>query len=338
MNVKIERLEIIVRACSLVISVRASVIHSSELDHVTMMSASGEEFQSAVGEELDSEGASGLFTDPPILRVKTPKRSGARDTAGTFTPRDSVTLNGQIGIPPEFISIPVETGRRDLISTAPCSERGLSVGAGTLQGDESGMLKMKLKPRRASRHACSPLSERTHMKHAVCVVVCVLSPGWRTEEPRTRGGRRRNGGKRKNKGQVTIGQRSHTSGQVQHTFSTTSDPCLTSHRDYCIHGYCTYLQDLKEPVCVCMKGYDGVRCGIQLLQTFSGSGSDGLDTHTHAHTLQLALVIISVILSMISCSAIIIIITVQYKAQHGFQAAFLSSSSEREKLHKSPVA
>uniref|UniRef100_A0A3B4CXK6 Amphiregulin n=1 Tax=Pygocentrus nattereri TaxID=42514 RepID=A0A3B4CXK6_PYGNA len=104
---------------------------------------------------------------------------------------------------------------------------------------------------------------------------------------RTRGGRRRNGGKRRNK-------------------------------NYCIHGHCTYLQDLKEPVCVCMKGYDGVRCGIQLLQTFSGSGSgsDGPDGHSHTHTLQLALVIIAVVLSVISCAAIIIIIMVQYVLQN----------------------
>ncbi|KAL6466319.1 hypothetical protein MHYP_G00264520 [Metynnis hypsauchen] len=220
--------------CSVFVSLSSSVIHSPELDHVTVMSASGEEFQSAVGEELESDGASGLFTNPPIHQV---------------------SLSG------------------------------------------------------------------------------------RTEEPRTRGGRRRNGGKRRNKSQVTLGQRSHISSQVQHTFSTTSDPCLTSHRDYCIHGHCTYLQDLKEPVCVCMKGYDGVRCGIQLLQTFSGSGSgsDGPDGHSHTHTLQLALVIIAVVLSVISCAAIIIIIMVQYKAQHSFQAAFLSSSSEREKLQKSPA-
>ncbi|XP_072527979.1 uncharacterized protein areg [Salminus brasiliensis] len=217
-------------ACSVVISLGSSVSHSPELDHMTVMSASGEELQSAMGEELESDGASGLLTDSSLLRV---------------------------------------------------------------------------------------------------------SPGGWTEEPRTRGGRRRQGGRKRNRGQVTVGQKSHTSGQVQLTFST-PDPCLTSHSDYCIHGHCTYLQDLREPVCVCMKGYDGVRCGIQLLQTSSDSGSDGLDDHTHTHTLQLALVIIAVVLSIISCSAIIIIISVQYKAQHNFQAAFLSSSSEREKLQKNP--
>ncbi|XP_049326772.1 proheparin-binding EGF-like growth factor [Astyanax mexicanus] len=214
-------------AFSVVFSLSSSMSRSPELDHVTVMSSSGEELQSAMGEELESEGASGLFTAPPLLRV---------------------------------------------------------------------------------------------------------SPGgW--EESRGRGGRRRQGGRRRSRGHVTVGQ--------QLTFST-PDPCRTTHSDYCIHGHCTYLQDLHEPVCVCMKGYDGVRCGIQLMQTSSGSGSDRLDdqshTHTHTHTLQLILVIIAVVLSIISCSAIIIIITVQYKAQHSFQAAFLSSNSEKEKLQKSPSA
>uniref|UniRef100_A0A3B1K332 Amphiregulin n=1 Tax=Astyanax mexicanus TaxID=7994 RepID=A0A3B1K332_ASTMX len=197
-------------AFSVVFSLSSSMSRSPELDHVTVMSSSGEELQSAMGEELESEGASGLFTS------------------------------------------------------------------------------------------------------------------------RGRGGRRRQGGRRRSRGHVTVGQ--------QLTFST-PDPCRTTHSDYCIHGHCTYLQDLHEPVCVCMKGYDGVRCGIQLMQTSSGSGSDRLDdqshTHTHTHTLQLILVIIAVVLSIISCSAIIIIITVQY---HSFQAAFLSSNSEKEKLQKSPSA
>ncbi|KAL7838949.1 hypothetical protein SRHO_G00256070 [Serrasalmus rhombeus] len=188
--------------CSVFVSLSSSVIHSPELDHVTVMSASGEEFQSAVGEELESDGASGLFTNPPI-------------------PQD---------LPPS-----------DLISS-------------------SGIL---------MRIVSSFFSQWGEQR----------SPELEVDAGET-------GGKGGIKSQVTLGQRSHTSSQVQHTFSTTSDPCLTSHRDYCIHGHCTYLQDLKEPVCVCMKGYDGVRCGIQLLQTFSGSGSgsDGTGRSlTHSH-------------------------------------------------------
>ncbi|XP_066509931.1 proheparin-binding EGF-like growth factor [Hoplias malabaricus] len=213
-------------ACSVVISLSSSITHTPALDHVILTSASGEELQSAMGEELESDGATGLFSIPPLIRV---------------------------------------------------------------------------------------------------------SPTVSEEQRSSNAGRRRNGGRRKNKSHVTSG---HFPTQVQHSFTTDTDPCRTSHREYCIHGHCTYLQDLKEPVCVCTKGYDGVRCGIQLLQTFSGTGSGSEDLIDHTHSLQLVLIIIAVVLSIISCFAIIIIITVQYKSQRGFQAAFLSSSSEREKLQK----
>ncbi|KAB5515298.1 hypothetical protein PHYPO_G00250240 [Pangasianodon hypophthalmus] len=154
-------------ACSVLISLASSATHSSELGHVTVMSASGEGLQSALGEEPESEeGPSGLFTGPPL-------------------------------------------------------------GKG-------------------------------------------------------RGGRKKHGGKKRTKAQMSVRQRNSTPAQnltyspthstshgSAHTnnHSSAPDPCSTSHREYCIHGFCTYLHDLKEPVCVCMKGYDGVRCGIHLLQT-----------------------------------------------------------------------
>ncbi|XP_046697568.1 uncharacterized protein areg isoform X1 [Silurus meridionalis] len=167
-------------ACSLLISLASSTTYSSELDHVTVMSASGEELLSALGEDPESDdGPSGLFTGPPL-------------------------------------------------------------GKG-------------------------------------------------------RGGRRKHGGKKRNKAQVIVRQRNSTPAQnltsspahspshnsahsTNHSF--TLNPCSTSHKEYCIHGYCTYLHDLKEPVCVCMKGYDGVRCGIQLLQTGSGSGGQATELST----------------------------------------------------------
>ncbi|KAF5882400.1 proheparin-binding EGF-like growth factor, partial [Clarias magur] len=190
--------------CSVLISSASS---SSELGHVTVMSASGEGLQSALGEEPESEdGPSGLFTGPPISK--------------------------------------------------------------------------------------------------------------------SRGGRKKHGGKKRNKAQVSVRQRNSTPAQninyspahstshsSAHTtnHSSAPDPCSTSHREYCIHGYCTYLYDLKEPVCVCMKGYDGVRCGIQLLHT--GSGSVGHDDHRD-DTLHITLITITVVLSIISCSALLLIICV----------------------------
>ncbi|XP_053466659.1 proheparin-binding EGF-like growth factor [Ictalurus furcatus] len=214
-------------ACSVLISLASPATHASEMSHMTVMSASGEGLQSALGEEPESEdGPSGLFTGPPL-------------------------------------------------------------GKG-------------------------------------------------------RGGRKKHGGKKRNKAQVSVRQRNSTPAQnlsysPSHSTSHSSshstnhssapDPCSTSHREYCIHGYCTYLQDLKEPICVCMKGYDGMRCGIQLLQT----GSMGRDDH-HDDTLHITLITITVVLSIISCSALLLIIYVHYRAQHSFQAALLSAADEGDKL------
>uniref|UniRef100_A0A3B5BE46 Amphiregulin n=1 Tax=Stegastes partitus TaxID=144197 RepID=A0A3B5BE46_9TELE len=51
------------------------------------------------------------------------------------------------------------------------------------------------------------------------------------------------------------------------TLSAGEDPCTSTYLGYCIHGHCKYIEGLKEPVCICMKGYDGERCGIQTLET-----------------------------------------------------------------------
>ncbi|XP_016096536.1 proheparin-binding EGF-like growth factor [Sinocyclocheilus grahami] len=67
------------------------------------------------------------------------------------------------------------------------------------------------------------------------------------EQNHKRAGRKKNKGRRKNKN-ITPVQPNHTLSHRRH--STTADPCLTSHVDYCIHGHCTYLRSLREPVCV----------------------------------------------------------------------------------------
>ncbi|GAA6098969.1 protransforming growth factor alpha [Tachysurus ichikawai] len=216
-------------ACSALISLASSAAHTSELGHVTVISASGEGLQSALGEEPESEdGPSGLFTGAPLGRG--------------------------------------------------------------------------------------------------------------------RGGRKKHGWKKRNKAQLSVRQRNSTPAQnltnspthsTSHSsthianLSSAPDPCHTSHREYCIHGYCTYLYDLKEPVCVCMKGYDGVRCGIQLLEI----GSVERD-HQHDDTLHITLITITVVLSIISCSALLLIICVHYRAQHSFQAALFSAADESDKLQK----
>ncbi|CAL8250024.1 unnamed protein product [Boreogadus saida] len=156
--------------------------------------------------------------------------------------------------------------------------------------------------------------------------------------------RRRKGNKRRNKhkGKRTTtplrpGNSTHTNSPYTssytsaHSLSTTLDPCTSSHLGFCIHGNCKYMEDLKEPVCVCTRGYDGLRCGIQTLE--SGRESDKSGTEV----VQMVLVIIAVVLSVISCIAILLMTCAHYRTHKNFMALYLGSGAEVEKLQK-PIA
>lgn len=116
--------------------------------------------------------------------------------------------------------------------------------------------------------------------------------------------------------------------------TTTEDPCTSSHWGFCIHGNCKYNEDLREPVCVCMKGFDGERCGIQLLETWK-NGKDMADSK--AEVDQTILVIIAVLLAITSCAAILILSCTHgfsYRTRKNFLAAYLDTGTEKEKLQK----
>ncbi|XP_059921357.1 proheparin-binding EGF-like growth factor [Gadus macrocephalus] len=151
--------------------------------------------------------------------------------------------------------------------------------------------------------------------------------------------RRRKGNKRRNKhkGKRTTtpsrpGNSTHPDSYTPaHSLSTTLDPCTSSHLGFCIHGYCKYMEDLREPVCVCTRGYDGLRCGIQTLESRRESDKSGTEV------VQMVLVIIAVVLSVISCTAILLMTCAHYRTHKNFMAAYLGSGAEVEKLQK-PIA
>lgn len=126
----------------------------------------------------------------------------------------------------------------------------------------------------------------------------------------------------------------HTSGYTS-TFSTTEDPCTSSHLDYCIHGHCQYLEGLHEPVCICMRGYVGLRCGIQTLETKGSSEGESRGTEL----IQTVLVVVAVVLSVISCTAIVLMTCAHYRSHKNFLASYLGNggaAKEQEKLQKIP--
>ncbi|KAF7200701.1 proheparin-binding EGF-like growth factor [Nothobranchius furzeri] len=110
--------------------------------------------------------------------------------------------------------------------------------------------------------------------------------------------------------------------------TTTEDPCTSTHLGYCIHGYCKHMEGLQEPVCICMKGYNGERCGIQTLETFTPN--TGYDTEL----VQTVLVVIAVILSVISCCAVLLMTCAHYRSHKNFLASYFGTGSEQEKLQK----
>ncbi|XP_029020075.1 amphiregulin [Betta splendens] len=143
-------------------------------------------------------------------------------------------------------------------------------------------------------------------------------------------GRRRNRNRAKSTTPLNPEHTVFTSGYTS-PLSTTEDPCTTTHLGFCIHGFCKRIESLREPVCICMKGYDGERCGIQTLEAKKASEAA---PRSGAELLQMVLVIVAVVLSVISCTAILLMTCAHYRSHKTLMASYLGSAAEQEKLQK----
>ncbi|CAN9514832.1 unnamed protein product [Ophioblennius macclurei] len=72
------------------------------------------------------------------------------------------------------------------------------------------------------------------------------------------------------------------------------NPCLKKYKDFCIHGTCQYLRDLRAPSCVCHPNYSGERCQFITLPVQSPEG----------YNRTTALAVVAVVLSSV-CLTII---------------------------------
>ncbi|XP_073321698.1 uncharacterized protein areg [Pagrus major] len=142
-------------------------------------------------------------------------------------------------------------------------------------------------------------------------------------------------GKRRNKSR----SKSTTAFNPEHTFltngytsthSTTDDPCTSIYLGYCIHGHCQNIEGLSEPVCICIKGYDGERCATKTLGVKNTQPSQ----INHTELVQTVLVVIAVVLSVISCTAILLMTCAHYRSHKNFLASYLGTGAEQEKLQK----
>lgn len=85
----------------------------------------------------------------------------------------------------------------------------------------------------------------------------------------------------------------------------------------------------------CMRGYVGLRCGIQTLEAKGTSEDESSGTEL----IQTVLVVVAVVLSVISCTAIVLMTCAHYRSHKNFLASYLGSggtAKEQEKLQKTP--
>ncbi|KAJ0044190.1 hypothetical protein NL108_005220, partial [Boleophthalmus pectinirostris] len=73
------------------------------------------------------------------------------------------------------------------------------------------------------------------------------------------------------------------------------NPCLKKYKDFCIHGTCHYLRDLRSPSCVCHQLYSGERCQFFTLP---------VEKPQEGYSRTTALAVIAVVLSSV-CLTII---------------------------------
>ncbi|TRY90061.1 hypothetical protein DNTS_031576 [Danionella cerebrum] len=97
------------------------------------------------------------------------------------------------------------------------------------------------------------------------------------------------------------------------------NPCLKKYKDFCIHGTCQYLRDLKGPSCICDQGYSGERCHVFSLEVRKGDGAYGRTT---------ALAVVAVVLSSLCLTIIGLLLALRFHKQ----GAYNVENEEKVKL------
>ncbi|XP_076993297.1 proheparin-binding EGF-like growth factor [Tamandua tetradactyla] len=87
------------------------------------------------------------------------------------------------------------------------------------------------------------------------------------------------------------------------------DPCLRKYKDFCIHGECRYVRELRAPSCVCHLGYHGERCHGLTLPVENR-------LYTYDHTTILA--VVAVVLSSLCLLVIVGLLMFRYHRRGGY--------------------
>ncbi|XP_026186881.1 heparin-binding EGF-like growth factor a [Mastacembelus armatus] len=80
------------------------------------------------------------------------------------------------------------------------------------------------------------------------------------------------------------------------------DPCLKKYKDFCIHGTCRYLRDIRAPSCVCHPDYSGERCEFFTLPVQSPEG----------YNRTTALAVVAVVLSSVCLTIIGLLLMLRF--------------------------
>ncbi|XP_053735434.1 proheparin-binding EGF-like growth factor [Synchiropus splendidus] len=97
------------------------------------------------------------------------------------------------------------------------------------------------------------------------------------------------------------------------------DPCLKKYKDYCIHGTCRYLRDIRAASCVCDASFSGERCEFFTLP---------VERPKEGYNRTTALAVVAVVLS----SVCLVIIGLLLMLRFHKRGAYDVESEEKVKL------
>lgn len=103
------------------------------------------------------------------------------------------------------------------------------------------------------------------------------------------------------------------------------NPCLGKYKNYCIHGSCRYLRDLRAPSCVCHTNYSGERCEFLIL-TLGGKNHEGYSRTT-------ALAVVAVVLSSLCLTIIGLLLALRFHKRGAYDV----ENEEKVKLGFGPT-
>uniref|UniRef100_UPI0037E83786 heparin-binding EGF-like growth factor a isoform X1 n=1 Tax=Semicossyphus pulcher TaxID=241346 RepID=UPI0037E83786 len=97
------------------------------------------------------------------------------------------------------------------------------------------------------------------------------------------------------------------------------NPCLKKYKDFCIHGTCQYLREVRAPSCVCLPSYSGERC--QFFTLPSEKRQEGYNRTT-------ALAVVAVVLSSVCLTIIGLLLLLRFHKRGAYDV----ESEEKVKL------